>query len=105
MIKGTRIPVKLILKRLAENLDTKTVLEAYPRLTEEDVKATLTYAQRLVEQEEQHLPPPSKQTQAPVDEVLSLAGAWGERDWEEVAPQLDRICHESPPTPPIELDL
>ena len=105
VIKGTRIPVKLVLKRLAEHLDTKTVLEAYPRLTEEDVKATLTYAQRLVEQEEQHLPPPSKQTQAPVDEVLSLAGAWGERDWEEVEQELDRIRHESPPTPPIELDL
>lgn len=38
-----------------------------------------------------------------------LAGAWQAIDpdigWDEVAEQLDRIRHESKPTPPIDLDL
>jgi hypothetical protein len=38
-----------------------------------------------------------------VDEALALAGAWGERDWNEVEAELDRIRHSSKPTPPFEL--
>jgi uncharacterized protein (DUF433 family) len=45
VIRGTRIPVELILKRLAQDLTVETLLEAYPRLTPEDVKACLEYAQ------------------------------------------------------------
>ncbi len=52
VVKGTRIPVELVLKRLAQDLDTTTLLEAYPRLTEDDVKACLAYAQQLVAGEE-----------------------------------------------------
>jgi uncharacterized protein (DUF433 family) len=52
VVKGTRIPVELVLKRLAQDLDLATLLEAYPRLTPEDVKACLEYAERLVEGEE-----------------------------------------------------
>lgn len=37
--------------------------------------------------------------------ALSLAGAWSDLDWEDMAKELDRIRHESTPTPPIELDL
>jgi len=48
VVKGTRIPVELVLKRLAQDLDVQTLLEAYPRLTIEDVQACLTYAQTLV---------------------------------------------------------
>lgn len=33
-----------------------------------------------------------------------LAGAWADLDWEELADELDRIRHESKPTPIIELD-
>lgn len=43
-IKGTRISVELVLKRLSQDLDLETLFEAYPRLTEEDVKACLAYA-------------------------------------------------------------
>jgi uncharacterized protein (DUF433 family) len=43
VIKGTRIPVKIVLKRLAENLNPKRLFEDYPRLTEDDIKATPTY--------------------------------------------------------------
>lgn len=52
VVRGTRIPVELVLKRLARDLDTATLFEAYPRLTEDDVKACLEYAQALVEGEE-----------------------------------------------------
>ncbi len=45
VVKGTRIPVDLVLKRLAQDLNVETLLEAYPRLTQEDIKACLTYAQ------------------------------------------------------------
>ena len=49
---------------------------------------------------------PSDGAQDPrVQQALSLAGAWGDVDWEQIAEELDRIRHESKPTPPIELDL
>ncbi len=37
--------------------------------------------------------------------ALSLAGAWSDLDWEDMEKELDRIRHESKPTPPIELDV
>jgi len=52
VVKGTRIPVELVLKRLAQDLNPQTLLEAYPRLTQEDIKACLEYAQAMVEGEE-----------------------------------------------------
>ena len=38
-----------------------------------------------------------------IQEVLALAGAWGDRDWDEVEAELDRIRHSSKPTPPFGL--
>ncbi len=52
VIKGTRIPVEIVLQHLAFDLDLQTLFADYPQLTEEDVKACLTYAETLVEQEE-----------------------------------------------------
>ncbi|MDQ3706536.1 MAG: DUF433 domain-containing protein [Chloroflexota bacterium] len=43
VIRGTRIPVELVLKRLAQDLDLQTLFASYPRLTEDDVKACLEY--------------------------------------------------------------
>ncbi len=51
VVKGTRIPVELVLAHLAENPDLTDVLAAYPRLTLEDVQACLEYAERLVKRE------------------------------------------------------
>ena len=51
VVKGTRIPVELVLKRLVQDLDMQTIFAAYPRLTKEDVKACIAYAQALVEGE------------------------------------------------------
>jgi uncharacterized protein (DUF433 family) len=52
VIKGTRIPVEIVLERLAQDLDLKALFEDYPRLTEVDVKACLAYAEALVEGED-----------------------------------------------------
>lgn len=60
VIKGTRIPVDLVLKYLAYNPDVHTLFEAFPKLTMEDVKACLTYAQELVEEEEIYTAPTEK---------------------------------------------
>ena len=38
-----------------------------------------------------------------IKEALALAGAWGDRDWNEVETELDRIRHCSKPTPPFTL--
>lgn len=44
VVRGTRIPVELVLKRLSQDLSLATLFESYPRLIEEDVKAGLAYA-------------------------------------------------------------
>ena len=52
VIKGTRIPVDLILERLTVDLDVKTLFEDYPELTEADIKACMAFAKELVDDEE-----------------------------------------------------
>lgn len=41
VVKGTRIPVELVLGHLAANPDLAELFAAYPRLTVEDVQACL----------------------------------------------------------------
>jgi hypothetical protein len=36
-----------------------------------------------------------------VRQALSVIGAWSDLDWEQAFEELDRIRHESRPTPPI----
>ena len=38
-----------------------------------------------------------------VTDALSLAGAWRDLEWEAVVSDLDRLRHESKPTPPLSL--
>jgi uncharacterized protein (DUF433 family) len=58
VVKGTRIPVELVLGRLAQDLNLEKLFAAYPRLTPEDVKACLAYAQAQIAGEEVHLVSP-----------------------------------------------
>ncbi len=44
VIKGTRITVEIILKKLAQNISVDEILADYPRLTREDIQAAVTYA-------------------------------------------------------------
>ena len=44
VIRGTRIPVEQILRKLAEGVTTQDLLDAYPRLVADDIRAALDYA-------------------------------------------------------------
>jgi uncharacterized protein (DUF433 family) len=44
VIKGTRITVELILRKLSEGAREKDLLDAYPRLAREDIHAAIRYA-------------------------------------------------------------
>jgi uncharacterized protein (DUF433 family) len=44
VIRGTRIPIEVILRKLAEGATEADLLDAYPRLTQDDVRAALAYA-------------------------------------------------------------
>ena len=44
VIRGTRITVELVVRKVAEGADEATILAAYPGLTQADIKAALTYA-------------------------------------------------------------
>ena len=44
VVRGTRIPVEDILRKLSEGATEADLLDAYPRLTREDIQAALRYA-------------------------------------------------------------
>ena len=44
VIRGTRIPVELILRKLSEGASEADLIDAYPRLTREDIQAAMRYA-------------------------------------------------------------
>jgi len=62
-VKGTRIPVYLILEKMAAGETAEQLLAAYPQLTEEDIRGCLGYAAALA-----------------ADEV-PLVGAWPVGRW------------------------
>lgn len=51
-IRGTRIPVYIILEMLEHGLTIPEILEEYPHIKEEDVKACIAFARQFVEGEE-----------------------------------------------------
>jgi len=57
VVKGTRIPVELVLAKLAANPDIQELFQDYPRLTVDDVRACLAYAEHLVAQQEKATSP------------------------------------------------
>ena len=44
VVRGTRITVELILRKIAEGAGEATLLAAYPTLTRADIPAAVTYA-------------------------------------------------------------
>ena len=50
-IKGTRIPVYLLLQKMAAGEDADQLLAAYPQLTKEDLRACLEYAAAIATEE------------------------------------------------------
>jgi uncharacterized protein (DUF433 family) len=52
VIRGTRIPVEIILRKLSQGATEAALLDAYPRLTREDIYAAMRYAADTVAHEE-----------------------------------------------------
>lgn len=52
VIRGTRIPVALILKMLGQGIPTEEILREYPRLEKVDIEAALAYAACVLEHED-----------------------------------------------------
>ncbi len=52
VIRGTRITVELVLRKLAEGATETELLDAYPRLTREDLQAAIGYAADTLAHEE-----------------------------------------------------
>ena len=50
-IKGTRIPVAMIVGSLADGMTFDDILQAYPQLTQEDLYVALAYAAEVMRQE------------------------------------------------------
>ena len=53
-IKGTRIMISVILGLVEEGLNFTQIIEEYPELSEEDIKASIEYARLMIENEEIH---------------------------------------------------
>ncbi|MBK8551488.1 MAG: DUF433 domain-containing protein [Ignavibacteria bacterium] len=52
VIKGTRITVELILKKLASGFSMEQILKSYDHLTKEDILASIDYAADVISNEE-----------------------------------------------------
>ncbi len=48
VIRGTRIPVKLIVRKIGEGASIEDLLDGYPNLTRESVQAALVYAADII---------------------------------------------------------
>ena len=52
VIKGTRIPVDLLVRMVAQGIPETEILAEYPRLELADIRAALLYAAMVVAQED-----------------------------------------------------
>lgn len=51
VIRGTRVTLRTILASLAEGASTREILEDFPTLTEEDVRAVIAFAAASAEED------------------------------------------------------
>ncbi|MBI3313491.1 MAG: DUF433 domain-containing protein [Candidatus Omnitrophica bacterium] len=52
IIKGTRIPVELIVRLVGQGIPEKEILKEYPKLKPEDIRAALIYAAQVLAHED-----------------------------------------------------
>ena len=52
VIKGTRITVETIVKLVAAGASVKEIIEDFPYITEDDIRAALLYAAKVLESED-----------------------------------------------------
>jgi len=54
VIKNTRLPIEIILEKLAYGYTEEEIIQDYPFLSKEDVRAALLYAAKVVSLEEEY---------------------------------------------------
>ena len=52
VIRGTRIPVELVVRMLAQGISETEILQEYPRLQPDDIRAALIYAADVLAHED-----------------------------------------------------
>jgi uncharacterized protein (DUF433 family) len=52
VIRGTRITVELVLRKLSEGASEADLLDAYPHLSADDIRAAIKYAADVIAHEE-----------------------------------------------------
>ncbi len=52
IIRGTRIPVELVVRLLGQGISESEILQQYSRLQPEDIRAALLYAAQVLAHEE-----------------------------------------------------
>ncbi len=52
VIRGTRIPVELIVRMLSQGISESEIIKEYPRIKIEDIRAALNYAARVLANED-----------------------------------------------------
>jgi uncharacterized protein (DUF433 family) len=52
LIRGTRLTVELILRKISEGASEAELIDAYPNLTPEDIRAAVAYAADTIAHEE-----------------------------------------------------
>ena len=50
-VKGTRVPVSIIVGSLADGMTLAQIREAHPQLSDDDIRAALAYAAELTHQD------------------------------------------------------
>ena len=53
MVRGSRIPVEMVVEMVGGRLDERRILASYPSLEAEDVRACLHYAASMLREEKQ----------------------------------------------------
>lgn len=52
VVRGTRITVELLLRKISEGATESDLMDAYPRLQREDIRAAVAYAADAIAHEE-----------------------------------------------------
>jgi uncharacterized protein (DUF433 family) len=52
VIRGTRVPVEIVLRKLGAGMAPETIIEDHPRLTLEDIRAAQAFAADYIADEE-----------------------------------------------------
>jgi len=52
VIEGTRMPVEILVEKVAYGYSNQDILKEYPFISDEDIQASLLYAARVISREE-----------------------------------------------------